>query len=92
VNLAADMPGWVRYKPAAEWLAAHRNQAVSANPDSTSTASLSPTELRQAFEKFMQTYASSAGGKVLTTKEREILFARFMKSLADSKGEQASAR
>jgi TRAP-type uncharacterized transport system substrate-binding protein len=92
VNLAADMPGWVRYKPAAEWLAAHRNQAVSTNPDSTSTAGLSPNELRQAFEKFMQTYASSSGGKVLSTKEREMLFARFMKSLAESKGEQAAAR
>jgi uncharacterized protein len=91
VNLAADMPGWVRYKPAAEWLAAHRNQAVSSNPDN-GTAGLSPNELRQAFEKFMQTYASTSGGKVLSTKEREILFAKFMKSLADSKGEQASAR
>jgi TRAP-type uncharacterized transport system substrate-binding protein len=90
VNLAADMPGWVRYKPAAEWLAAHRNQAVSSNPDSS--PGLSPTELRQAFEKFMQTYASSSGGKVLSPKEREMLFARFMKSLAESKGEQASAR
>ena len=90
VNLSAEMPGWVRSKPAAQWLAAHRNQAVSANPDST--AGLSPTELRQAFEKFMQTYASTSGGKVLSTKEREMLFAKFMKSLADSKGEQASAR
>jgi uncharacterized protein len=90
VNLAAEMPGWVRFKPAADWLAAHRNQAVSANPDST--AGQSPTELRLAFEKFMQTYASSSGGKVLSTKEREMLFARFMKSLADSKAEQASAR
>src|ERR1700760_4140437 len=25
VNLAAEMPGWIRYKPAAEWLAAHRH-------------------------------------------------------------------
>jgi len=90
VNLAAEMPGWVRFKPAADWLAAHRNQAVSANPDSTTGQS--PTELRLAFEKFMQTYASSSGGKVLSTKEREMLFARFMKSLADSKAEQASAR
>jgi uncharacterized protein len=90
VNLSAEMPGWVRFKPAADWLAAHRNQAVTANPDST--AGQSPTELRLAFEKFMQTYASSSGGKVLSTKEREMLFARFMKSLADSKAEQASAR
>jgi uncharacterized protein len=90
VNLSAEMPGWVRFKPAADWLAAHRNQAVTANPDSA--AGQSPTELRLAFEKFMQTYASSSGGKVLSTKEREMLFARFMKSLVDSKADQASAR
>jgi TRAP transporter TAXI family solute receptor len=90
INLSAEMPGWVRFKPAAEWLAAHRNQAVSANPDSTPGQS-SP-ELRLAFEKFMQNYASSSGRKTLSTKERELLFARFMKILAESKAEQAAAR
>src|SRR6202790_3391981 len=90
VNLAAEMPGWVRFKPAADWLAAHRNQAVSANPDSTLRQS-SP-ELRLAFEKFMQNYFASTGRKTLTTKEREMLFARFEKMLAESKAEQAAAR
>ena len=84
VNLSADMPGWVRFKPAADWLAAHRNQAVtSASPEN---------ELRTAFDKFMQTYASSTGGKTLSPKEREALFVRFKESLAESKGEQASVR
>jgi uncharacterized protein len=90
VNLSADMPGWVRFKPAAEWLAAHRNQAVSANADST--LGQSSPELRLAFEKFMQNYASSSGRKTLSTKEREMLFARFMKILSESKAEQAAAR
>jgi uncharacterized protein len=90
VNLSAEMPGWVRFKPAAEWLAAHRNQALSANPDST--AGQSSPELRLAFEKFMQNYASSSGRKTLSTKERELLFARFLKILAESKAEQAAVR
>src|ERR1700686_1773375 len=47
VNLSAEMPGWVRFKPATDWLAAHRNPAVSANPDNTLRQS-SP-ELRLAF-------------------------------------------
>jgi uncharacterized protein len=89
VNLAADMPGWIRYKPAADWLAAHRNQVVSANGADT-TAGLSLPELRQAFEKFMETYAS-AGGRVLSAKDREMLFAKFKESLAASH-EQAFAR
>ena len=89
VNLSAEMPGWVRFKPAAEWLAAHRNQAVSAKPD---TLDQSSPELRVAFEKFMQNYASSSGRNTLSTKEREMLFARFVKILAESKAEQAAAR
>ena len=90
VNLSAEMPGWVRLKPAAEWLASHRNQAVSANPDNTLDQS-SP-ELKLAFEKFMQKYASSSGQKTLSSSERELLFAKFMKFLAQSKAEQAAAR
>jgi hypothetical protein len=84
------MPGWVRLKPAAEWLASHRNQAVSANPDNRLDQS-SP-ELKLAFEKFMQKYASSSGQKTLSSSERELLFAKFMKFLAQSKAEQAAAR
>src|SRR6202171_2093089 len=90
VNLSAEMPGWSRFKPAADWLAAHRNKAVSANPDGT--LGQSSPELRLAFEKFMQNYASSSGRKTLSTKDREMLFARFMKILAESKAEQAAAR
>ena len=89
VNLAAEMPGWVRYKPAADWLAAHKNQPVSASADGT--AGLSSVELRMAFDKFMQTYASASGGKELSAKEREALFVRFKESLAGSKAQQANA-
>jgi TRAP-type uncharacterized transport system substrate-binding protein len=89
VNLSAEMPGWVRYKPAADWLASHRNQAVSVN--SSSTLDQSSPELRLAFEKFMQKYASSSG-KTLTSEEREALFGRFMKFLSTSRAEQAAAR
>jgi TRAP transporter TAXI family solute receptor len=28
INLAAEMPGWVRFKPAADWLVAHRTVAL----------------------------------------------------------------
>jgi TRAP-type uncharacterized transport system substrate-binding protein len=90
VNLSAEMPGWTRYKPAAEWLAAHRKQALSANPDIT--LDRSPPELRLAFENFMQKYTSSSGQKTLSTTERELLFVKFMKFLAASKAEEAAVR
>jgi uncharacterized protein len=90
VNLAAEMPGWIRYKAAAEWLAAHRNSAVSANSDRSLDHS-SP-ELKQAFENFVQKYGSSAGRKPLSPQERDALFAKFVKFMSESKVEQAAAR
>ena len=82
------MPGWVRLKPAAEWLASHRNQTMSADADNTLDQT-SP-ELKLAFEKFMQKYGSRQ--KTLSSSERELLFAKFVKFLAQSKREQAAAR
>jgi hypothetical protein len=61
---------------------------VSADPDSKPGQS-SP-DVRLAFEKFMQSYASSSGGKTLSAKERELLFASFIKTLAESKAEAAA--
>jgi len=90
VNLSAEMPGWTRFQPAAEWLASHRNQAVSANPDSTLDQS-SP-EVKVAFEKFTQKYGASSGRETLSPKEKELLFTKFMKFLAQSKADQAAAR
>src|SRR3954452_675848 len=88
VNLSAEMPGWVRFKPAADWLAAHRNPALSAD----STLGQSSPELRLAFEKFMQNYATTSGRKTLTTKERELLFTRFIEIFAEAKAEHAVTR
>ena len=90
VNLSAEMPGWVRYKPAADWLAAHRNQAVSANP--VSKLDQSSAELKPAFENFIQKNGNSSGGKTLSIKERELLFEKFKKFLAESNAAQAAAR
>jgi hypothetical protein len=87
VNLAAEIPGWTRFKPAAQWLATHRSQPVASTSDGTSDQS---AELKSAFERFMQSYASSSGHKTPTGPEREQLFARFVKYLAETKAEQAA--
>ena len=42
INLWADMPGWTRFKPAAEWLAAHRSAAGSAPLTCPGSANSSP--------------------------------------------------
>jgi uncharacterized protein len=88
VNLAAEMPGWVRFKPAADWLATHRNQAVAANSGGSLDASSS--DPRQAFDKFVQNYTASTGRSTLSAKERELLFAKFEKFLRETKAETAT--
>ena len=92
VNLAAEMPGWVRFKPAAEWLAAHKNQPVTATNAPAAAAEPASPELRTAFERFIEQNYASSGRKRPGPKEREQLYAGFMKALAASKAEQASAR
>jgi TRAP-type uncharacterized transport system substrate-binding protein len=95
ISLAADIPGWTRFKPAAEWLAAHQNVAaatpssVSAHPRDDSTAQPSP-ELKVAFERFMENYAASAGQKTLSASERGVLFARFMRYVQSQKMGQST--
>ena len=89
VNLSADIPGWIRFKPAAEWLAAHRTVAVAPNQAGQSAA-----ELRLAFEQFIENYTASTGRKTLktlSTRERDVLFAQFMQFLK-SQGMGSSAR
>ncbi len=39
INLWADIPGWTRFKPAGEWLAAHRTAAGAAPPSCPGTSS-----------------------------------------------------
>ena len=46
VNLAAEQPGWVRFPPAAAWLAAH-------HPTMTATSEAGDTKLKTQFEQFL---------------------------------------
>jgi uncharacterized protein len=88
VNLSADIPGWIRFKPAAEWLAAHQTVAVARNQVGQSAA-----DLRLAFEQFIENYSASSGRKTLktlSTRERDVLFAQFMQFLK-SQGMGSSA-
>jgi hypothetical protein len=82
------MPGWVRFKPAADWLVTHRNQPVAANlPSSVDPSS---PELRLAFDKFVQNYAAASGRSSLSARERELLLAKFEKFLREAKAEAAT--
>jgi TRAP-type uncharacterized transport system substrate-binding protein len=63
VNIATEMPGWTRFKPAAQWIAEHRVAAISKTPGSEDSA-----KLKLAFDQFLNQYVAS---KCLTEKETE---------------------
>jgi TRAP transporter TAXI family solute receptor len=68
INLAADVPGWVRFKPAQVWL------------DGQKTASTGePPEMRAAFEKFLSEYVSKTNSGVLTNAQRDAFYNQFVK-------------
>jgi uncharacterized protein len=69
INIAANMPGWARFKPAADWLAEHQH-AAGGTP-----------ELKLTFHEFLNQYASAHGLKTISDGDREILFAKFQQFL-----------
>jgi len=82
INLAAEIPGWTRFRPAADWLASHQSSAASSQREQ---ASLASSDLKFAFDKFIANYAASSGGKALTSSDREKLFARFLRYMETQK-------
>jgi TRAP transporter TAXI family solute receptor len=65
VNLTAEVPGWVRFQPAQDWLAAH------------TTAGNAPTATQAAFNSFLAQTNPAVNGK-LSDANREALFQQFL--------------
>jgi uncharacterized protein len=80
INLAAQIPGWTRFKPAADWLAEHRNVAAQGQPGTSA-------DLKRAFQQFLDTYAASRQ-KPLSPNERDMLYAEFRHFLESKNGKQ----
>lgn len=73
VNLWADVPGWTRFKPAAEWLASHK--AV--------TASITPAQEQATFDQFLAAYRAKVNNRPLSQNEKDFLL-RKVKQLLDT--------
>ena len=70
VNLAAQLPGWTRFRPAQEWLD-RRSTPAGAGYD---------LALKNSFEEFLAfiNETSGRGGQSVSPQSREALFARFL--------------
>jgi TRAP-type uncharacterized transport system substrate-binding protein len=77
ISIAAEIPGWTRFKPAADWIAQDRKVAMA-----QSTAAPQSGNSKEMFEKFISQYASPTGQKALSTDEQEVLFGKFREFLA----------
>ena len=69
VNIAANVPAWVRYPPAEQWL--QRNMQVAAAP--------TPEALKTLFSRFVDERRQAGGGAPMTADEKEGLFQQFRK-------------
>jgi TRAP transporter TAXI family solute receptor len=67
INLAAEVPGWIRFKPAQVWL------------DNQKGASAEPPEMRLAFEKFLAEYVAKTNSGTLTNAQRDAFYNQFVK-------------
>ncbi len=88
INLAAEIPGWTRFKPAADWLAEHRGVAMSRNQGPP--AGQTPADAKVAFDQFLNSYAAAPGQRDLSPREREKLFTQFRQYLETRKVEQST--
>ena len=70
VNIAAELPGWRRFGPSADWL--QRNAPTTAG---------APTEqdLKAIFARFIDERQQAAGGTPLTPQQKEDLFGQFQR-------------
>jgi uncharacterized protein len=83
INVAADVPGWTRFKPAVDWLAQHKGALHSREGQSL-------TDLRPAFDQFVATYTASTGTKALSPSEKQRLFIEFTKKLKSQATSQST--
>ncbi|MGF1619323.1 MAG: TAXI family TRAP transporter solute-binding subunit [Rhodomicrobiaceae bacterium] len=83
VNVAANVPGWTRFKAAQEWIDGYAAQAAEEAPPQQPVA-----ELTVAFESYLQERLKNSGDQQLSASEKRALLDEFSKWL-DS---QQSAR
>lgn len=69
VNIAADLPGWRRFPPAADWL--RRNAPVASAPTEQT--------LKSIFARFVEERQQAAGGAPLTQQQKDDLFTQFQR-------------
>jgi TRAP-type uncharacterized transport system substrate-binding protein len=74
VNVAANVPGWTRFKAAQEWIDGYAKQAEEAAPQQQPVE-----ELTVAFESYLQERLKNSGGQQLSPDQKRALLDEFAK-------------
>jgi TRAP transporter TAXI family solute receptor len=69
INVAAEIPGWTRFKPAADWITENRKVAMAENNGTPQSRNMT-----SVFERYVSKYAASTGRKAVSDNERDLLF------------------
>jgi uncharacterized protein len=66
INLAATVPGWIRFKPAQQWL------------DNNKPSFISGDNMKHEFEMFVQQHQNTSGKRALNSAEQDALYEQFL--------------
>jgi TRAP-type uncharacterized transport system substrate-binding protein len=70
-NVWTDIPGWTRFKPAANWLAAHESV----------TGSNEPGNVKEIVEKVLESYQGGGSRKTMSASEMDLIVREFVKQM-----------
>lgn len=85
VNLATEIPGWTRFKPAKEWLDGRKTPITAQNEPAAE-----PADTKVAFENFLASYTATTG-KTISARDRDALLVEF-KQFLDRRAAKSTAR
>jgi hypothetical protein len=72
-DVRTDIPGWTRFKPAANWIAAHEPVAVGNQPGT----------VQEIVEKLLENYQGSGGRKLISANEKDFIVKEVVKQIRD---------
>ena len=78
-NPAAEVPGWVRFDAAQNWLEARKQESPPPDPAVTGSSEKS---MRRQFEAFLARREDASGGAAISEPEKEKLFDEFRSFIA----------
>jgi len=71
-----DIPGWTRFKPAANWLAASETVSASSEPGDVKQG-----DVRQIVGKLLEDFQTSTGRKAISASEKEFIIREVAKQI-----------